>query len=142
MRKIFTAIGLLLSCYLLQAQPWSTDKANHWYAKQGWRTGCNFIPSTAINQLEMWQAETFDPKTIAREMDWAQGIGMSCMRVFLHDLAYQADPAGFKKRIDSVLEIADNRGIKIAFVFFDDCWNEHPKIGKQPEPVPGVHNSG
>jgi aldose 1-epimerase len=104
--------------------------------------GCNFIPSTAINQLEMWQQESFDAKTIDREMEWAQGIGMNCMRVFLHDLAYKADPEGMKKRMDTVLGIADKHGIRIAFVIFDDCWNGSPKIGKQPDPIPGVHNSG
>ena len=121
---------------------WSKEKANAWYAKQPWLVGCNFIPSSAINQLEMWQADTFDPKTIDRELGWAEGLGFNTMRVFLHDLAWQADPAGFKKRIDKYLEIAAKHNIRTLFVLFDDCWNQHPKVGKQPEPTPGVHNSG
>ena len=143
MKKIFLLVIIVCYCInMLHAQVWTAERANKWSAAQGWRVGCNFIPSTAINQLEMWQAETFDAKTIDREMEWAQGIGMSAMRIFLHDLAYQADPQGMKKRMDEVLQIADKHGIKVAFVIFDDCWNEHPKTGIQPAPQPGIHNSG
>ena len=142
MKHAFLIFFLFCLRFTATAQPWLETKAQTWYAAQGWRVGCNFIPSTAINQLEMWQAESFDPKTIDREMDWAQGMGMSCFRVFLHDLAYQADPAGFKNRMEQFLVMADKHGIKITFVIFDDCWNGHPAIGKQPEPIPGVHNSG
>src|SRR5438876_1683884 len=85
---------------------WSAEQANAWYEKQPWLVGCNFIPSTAINQLEMWQADTFDTKTIDRELGWAAGLGMNTVRVFLHDLAYEADPTGFKKRVTEFLDIA------------------------------------
>jgi hypothetical protein len=60
--------------------------------------GANFLPSTAINQLEMWQAESFDPTTIDRELGWAEGIGMNTMRVFLHNLLWEQDPKGFQQR--------------------------------------------
>lgn len=121
---------------------WSPEKANAWYAKQPWLVGCNFIPSSAINQLEMWQADTFDAKTIDRELGWAAGIGFNTVRVFLHDLVWEADAPGLKKRIEQYLDIADRHKIRTMFVFFDDCWNKDPKIGKQPEPIPGAHNSG
>lgn len=121
---------------------WSIEKANAWYARQPWLVGCNFIPSTAINQLEMWQAETFDPATIDRELGWAASIGFNTVRTFLHDLAWEADPAGFKQRIHQFLDIASRHGIRPMLVFFDDCWNSDPKLGPQPAPKPGVHNSG
>jgi len=124
------------------AQVWSEAKAKTWYAQQQWLVGADFIPSTAINQLEMWQADTFDPKTIDRELGYAQGIGMNVMRVFLHHLAWEQDPEGFKKRMDEYLAISSKHGVKTMFVFFDDCWNKVPKAGKQPEPKPGIHNSG
>lgn len=124
------------------ASPWSVEKANNWYNHQPWLRGCNFIPSSAINQLEMWQAESFDPVTINKELGWAKDIGMNCMRVYLHHLAWEIDPAGFKKRMNQYLTIADKMGIKTIFVFMDDCWNPTYKSGKQPDPKPGVHNSG
>ncbi len=121
---------------------WSVEKANTWYKQQEWMTGANFIPSTAINQLEMWQAETFDPQTIDKELGWASAIGFNTMRVFLHSVVWKNDAAGFKKRIEQYLIIADKNNIKTIFVFFDDCWNKDPKPGLQPAPKPGIHNSG
>jgi endo-1,4-beta-mannosidase len=121
---------------------WSVEKANAWYNQHKWICGSNFLPSTAINQLEMWQAETFDPATIDGELGFAENIGMNTMRVFLHSLAWKVDPDGFKKRVDQFLSIADKHHIQPLLVFFDDCWNKVPHAGKQPEPKPGVHNSG
>jgi hypothetical protein len=121
---------------------WSAKNAEEWYRRQPWLVGCNFIPSTAINQLEMWQGATFDPGTIDRELGWAADIGMNAVRVYLHDLVWQADAEGLKRRIDRYLDLAARKGIRTLFVLFDDCWNSDPKLGKQPEPIPGVHNSG
>jgi len=119
---------------------WTIERANDWYADQPWLVGCNFTPSTASNQLEMWQAETFDPETIERELRWASEIGMNTVRVFLHDLVWEDDAKGFKKRIDRFLAIADSVGIRTMLVLFDDCWYP-PVPGPQADPVPGVHNS-
>ena len=124
------------------AKIWSPEKANAWYKEHKWITGANYIPANAINQLEMWQAETFDPVTIARELSWAQNIGFNTMRVFLHHVAWEVDPEGFKKRMNDYLAISEKHGIKTMFVFFDDCWNKEPKAGTQPVPKPGIHNSG
>jgi len=121
---------------------WTEEQANQWYAAQPWLVGANFVPSTAINQLEMWQAETFDTATIAKELEWASSIGMNTMRVFLHDLLYDQDAEGFKKRIDIFLNICKRYGIKPLFVLFDSCWDPFPHKGTQHEPAPFLHNSG
>jgi len=121
---------------------WSVEKADSWAKKLPWLRGSDFIPSSAINQLEMWQAETFDTVTIDRELGWAEKIGMNCMRVYLHHLAWQIDRDGFRQRMNKYLTIADRHNIKTIFVIFDDCWNPTYQAGKQPEPKPGVHNSG
>lgn len=107
-----------------------------------WYWGANFVPSNAINQLEMWQAETFDPKTIKRELGYAAKIGMNLMRVYLHDLLWEQDSKGFLDRLDRYLAVSDSLGIKTMFVFFDDCWKSEFKLGKQPAPIPNAHNSG
>jgi hypothetical protein len=121
---------------------WSPGKANAWYGEHKWLTGANYIPANAINQLEMWQADSFDPATIDKELGWAEGIGFNTMRVFLHSVAWKEDPAGFKKRVDQFLSIADKHHIQPLFVFFDDCWNKQPRPGAQPAPKTGIHNSG
>lgn len=121
---------------------WNEEKAREWASTNGWLRGSNFNPSTAINQLETWQAETFDTAAINRELGWAEEIGLNCMRVYLHHVAWETDKEGFKSRMDKYLSIADKHGIKTVFVFFDDCWNATYQAGKQPDPKPGVHNSG
>jgi hypothetical protein len=123
------------------AARWSIKKAWEWYDEQPWIVGCNFIPSTAGNQLEMWQAESFDIDTIERELGWAGGLGFNAVRVYLHDLVWQADPEGLRDRMELLLDSASRVGIRPIFVFFDDCWNQEPRLGRQPEPRPGVHNS-
>jgi hypothetical protein len=126
----------------LGSDRWTPERADSWYKSQPWLVGANFVPSTAINQLEMWQAETFDPATIDRELGYTQSIGMNTMRVFLHDIAWREDPEGFYSRVDKYLQIADRHGIKTLFVVFDAVWNPNPHPGTQPSPVPGLHNSG
>ncbi len=121
---------------------WSSAKAFAWQEKYGWLVGCNYTPATAINQLEMWQAETFDAPTIEQELALAASIGFNIVRVYLHDLMWDADSLAFLERMNTFLNIADKHKIKTMFVFFDDCWYGNAQRGKQPEPVPGIHNSG
>ncbi len=121
---------------------WSEEKATAWYAEQEWMVGANFVPSTAINQIEMWQEGDFDPETIDRELGWAAGIGFNTMRVYLHYLVWAQSADGLKERMNEYLGIADKHGIKTIFVLYDDVWGDNPTLGPQPEPRPGVHNSG
>lgn len=122
--------------------PWPPEKANAWYAQHRWLVGCNFIPSSDINELEMWQAETFDPATIDRELGWAERIGFTEIRVFLQNLLLEEDGDGFLMRMDHFLSIAHRHHIGVTFVLFDSCWNPYPKVGPQPAPTPYRHNSG
>jgi len=121
---------------------WTVEQANEWYEPQPWLVGCNFLPSSAINQLEMWQADTYDPETIDRELSWAEGLDFNTLRVYLHDLAWSADQDGFARRVDDFLGIAQRHGMRVLLVFFDDCHRSDPEPGAQPLPVRGVHNSG
>lgn len=121
---------------------WSLERAHAWAAAQPWLVGCNFTPSTAINQLEMWQADSFDLPTIERELDLAQSVGMNAVRVYLHDLLWAAEGQGFVDRVDLFLQVASARGIRTMLVLFDSCWHPEPVLGQQPAPREGVHNSG
>lgn len=146
MLKSFALIAALL-CAFASAPThgrdrWTAREAQQWYARQPWLVGANYIPANAVNQLEMWQADTFDPATIDKELGWAQGIGMNAMRVYLHNLPWEQDSTGFLKRIDQFLGIADRHGIKVMLVLFDSCWDAFPKPGPQAPPIPGIHNPG
>ena len=125
-----------------EATRWSPDRANRWYQAQGWLVGANFITSNAINQLEMFQPNTFDPRRIDTELGWARSAGLNSVRVFLHDLLWAQDARGFQLRLAQFVSMAARHGIKPLFVFFDSCWDPLPKLGPQRAPRPGVHNSG
>ena len=139
--QVFVAI-IILAVAIVAQEKWSEQQARDWYAKQPWLVGSNYNPASAINQLEMWQADSFDPKRIDLELGWAEGLGMNTMRVFLHDLLWQQDAEGFKRRMDQFLTIAARHKIKPMFVLFDSVWDPDAKLGKQRAPRPGVHNSG
>jgi len=120
---------------------WTANQAQDWYAQQPWPVGFNYIPSTAVNQLEMWQADTFDPETIDRELGWARDLGFNTARVFLHDLLWEHDQTAFVERVNHFLRIADRHGISIMFVTFDGVWDPFPKLGSQASPREHIHNS-
>ncbi len=125
----------------LVSNRWSEEKANDWGKQQPWIVGANFNPSDASNQLDFWQADTWNPELINKELSWAANIGMNTMRVYLHYFPYRDDKAGFLRRMDQYLEISSKHNIKTMFIFFDDVWNPNPKAGKQSEPKKHVHNA-
>ena len=146
--KIYKFVLAALPAIALLAAPaeareiWTKPEAHSWYEKQPWLIGANYNPRTAINQLEMWQAESWDPETIDQELGWAQSIGMNTMRVYLHNILWEDDPEGLKKRMNEFLAIAAKHNIRPMFVLFDSCWDPNPVAGPQHPPIPGVHNSG
>jgi hypothetical protein len=77
---------------------WSEQAAQDWYGKQPWLVGSNYIPANAINQLEMWQADTFDPTRIELE---------------------QQDSRAFIRGIDTFLIIPQRHHIRPLLVLFD-----------------------
>jgi hypothetical protein len=145
-------LGALIVISLLSGAPtiaesqgraiWSRQRAAAWADSASWLVGSNFVPSTAVNQLEMWQADTFDPKTIDRELGWAESLGMNTMRVFLHNLLWTQDSIGFLNRMDQFLTIAQRHHIRPMFVLFDAVWDPLPHLGRQRAPIPHLHNSG
>lgn len=121
---------------------WSEARAGAWSASLPWLAGCNYIPSNAINQIEMWSADTWSPDLIEKELGWAEELGFNTLRVFLSSVVWENDRDGMLNRINGFLDICASHSIRPHFVFFDDCWNAESHYGRQPEPKPGVHNSG
>ena len=125
----------------LHAPTWPAERAAAWLRERGWRVGCNFTPSSAASPLEMWQEASFDLATVERELGFAAGLGFTSVRVFLHDLLWTHEQAGFVERLDQFLSAAAHHGIGALLVLFDGVWDPHPQPGSQPEPRPHVHNS-
>lgn len=122
-------------------ESWSVQKANHWYDRMPFLAGCNYFPRNAVNQIEMWQKESFSPEIIDEELGWAEELGFNTLRVFLQSTVWKADPEGFMQRIDHFLEIADRHGMKTMLVIFSGAGGVNNRLGPQPEPIPGRHNN-
>ena len=120
---------------------WNKEQAFSWYENLDWIVGCNYLPSNAINQLEMFQVETYDREINLKELSWAKDLGFNSVRVYLHDLLWNESDV-FKKNLNDFLDICNRLEIRPILVLFDDCHRPYPKLGKQPKPVRGVHNSG
>src|SRR5690554_3627272 len=147
MNKIKLKFGLLLfSLFFIvntfSRDVWTKEKANEWAKTIPYLSGVNYVPSTAINSIEIWSEETFDPKTIDHELSLAQSIGMNSVRIFLNDMVWEHDPEGFYKRVDHFLDICEKHSIYAMITFFTNGGHPEPKLGKQPDPIPGKHNSG
>lgn len=137
-----TALTSAPRAYAAGGDRWSVERANSWYRAQRRLVGANYIPSNAVNQLEMFQAATYDLRRIDAELGMARRLGFNTMRVFLHDLLWTQDRRGFLRRLLQFVTIAARHAIKPLFVLFDSCWDPRPKLGPQRAPVLGVHNSG
>jgi hypothetical protein len=123
---------------------WSIGQITAWYDRQPWICGFNYLPRTAVNWTEMWQRESFDPATIEQELGWAERVGFDALRTNLQFLVWLDDPDGLRARLDRFLGSAARRGLRTLLCLFDDCAfsGREPYLGRQDEPVPGVHNSG
>ena len=120
---------------------WTIERAQQWYSGLPWLVGCNFIPSTAGNQIEMWSAASYDRATIARELNLAKGLGFNTVRVYLHDLVWHHEKDTFLITLNDFLTMTSDLGLYVIFVLFDDCYLPDPQYGVQPLPVRGVFNS-
>ncbi len=124
-----------------ESRRWPIERANGWYQAQAWPVGANYITASAANQLEMFQADTYDPRRIDAELGWARSLGFNSMRVFLHDQLWAQDHQGFQYRLAHFVSLTARHRIKPLFVLFDSCWDPFPKSGRQRPPRPGIHNS-
>jgi hypothetical protein len=124
-----------------QTPRWTAAAANDWYARQPWIVGSDYIQSNTVNQLEMWQQETFDADRIDLEMGWAENLGINSLRVPLHDLLWEHDSGGLQRRMEKLLKLAEKHKMRIIFVLFDSSGDPYPELGRQRQPKPGVRNA-
>jgi hypothetical protein len=126
---------------IAQTRQMTPSAASDWYARQPWIIGANYIQSNTVNQIEMWQSETFDGDRIDMELGWAEGLGINTLRVSLHELLWEKDSGGMTNRMRKLLTIADKHKMRVIFVLFDSSGDPYPELGHQRQPRPGVRNS-
>lgn len=122
---------------------WSVADAASWQKKYGWLCGFNYLPASSVNWTEMWQAETFDPTQITKELKWASDAGYNSLRTNLPYIIWQNDRDGLIHRINQFLDICQNNHISVMLTLMDDCGfsGDHPYLGPQKSPRENIHNS-
>lgn len=122
---------------------WTESQAQAWFQQHGWACGFNYLPRSAVNWTEMWQAETFDIATIDQELGWAHDYGYNALRTNLPFIVWEADRDGLLARIDTFLSVAAKHNIQVMLTLMDDCGfsGDEPYPGPQKPPRDGVHNS-
>lgn len=120
---------------------WTAGRANEWYEDKEWPVGCDYIPAYAGNQLQMWDAATWNPEAVERELGWAEDLGFNSVRIFLHHKLWESDRNAFFSRIDEFLGIAERHGISTLMTLFTNGGSEDRYIGEDIQPVAGIHNS-
>lgn len=137
-------LGLFLcetgKCATSAQTRWTVEEAKAWGEKNPWYCGFNYVPSNAMNDVEIWDKRTFSPKVIQREFALAKGLGFNCVRIFLQYKVYEDNPKWFRKAFETFLQLADDANLKVMPTLFDDCAfgpTTDPQLGKQSEPYPG-----
>jgi hypothetical protein len=142
MKRLVLVISLFLPAVAFaQAGQLSIAAAKDWYARQPWIIGANYIQSNTVNQIEMWQPETFDGDRVDLELGWAESLGINTLRVFLHEMLWEHESGALQSRMRKLLSIAEKHKMKVIFVLFDSSGDPYPELGHQRQPKPGVRNS-
>lgn len=122
---------------------WSREKAAAWHRAHNWQMGANYVPSNAVNDVEMWRRDTFSPDLIRKELQWAADAGMNTLRVFLSYHVWKQEGEVFLAHFEEFLTIAHSCGHTVMPILFDDCafdYGADPVYGPQPDPDPNRHN--
>ena len=142
MKRLVLVISLFADAVALaQTRQWTPSAANDWYTRQPWIVGTNYIQSNTVNQIEMWQQDTFDADRIDLELGWAESLGINTIRVFLHDLVWEHESGGLQRRMDKLLRLVEKHKMRVIFVLFDSSGDPFPELGHQRQPKQGVRNS-
>jgi hypothetical protein len=120
--------------------PWTKEKAWRWYNDQPWIRGCNYMPASAANRMDMWQEygsrERFEE--MDRELKIASDIGFNTVRVLLEENGFGAwyyEHDHFMKNFEKFLQLCDKYGIRAIVVLGNDC--SRPKaLWSIPKPGP------
>ena len=128
--------------------PWTKERAWEWYNAQPWIRGCNYMPASAANRVDQWQALGAEERfaEVERELALAEKVGFNTLRLIVEHQGFGvwlADPDGFRARFERYLQILAKHKLRAIVVLGNDCsrpkelW-ELPKPGVQKYDV-GYH---
>lgn len=150
------AACLCIASRSLARDRWTEAEAKSWYYDQPRMFGANYVMTYAVTPTEMWQADptipganTFDINAVRNELNKARDTGFNTLRVTLSYEVWKADRNGFMSRLNQFITESAARGIRPTLIFWDDVnfttnpsvQFREPYLGRQADPVPGMHNS-
>ena len=111
--KALTAAVLCLAAASATAGrtgPWTKEQAWKWYKEQPWIRGCNYMPASAANRMDMWQEFGSEARfeEMDRELALAASIGFNTVRVHLEENGFGAwyyEHDDFMKNFEKVLSL-------------------------------------
>lgn len=141
-KKLIMAVAALSAAELFAARtaPWTKEKAWDWYNDQPWIRGCNYMPASAANRVDQWQALGSEARfeEMDRELALAESIGFNAVRLILAEEGFGVwvhDHDGFLARFERALGVCAKHKIRAIIVLGNDC--SRPKqLWKLPEPGP------
>jgi hypothetical protein len=140
-RQVLVISLFSVAVAIAQTPQWSPSAAADWYARLPWLIGANYLQSNTVNQIEMWQNDTFDGDRIDMELGWAESLGINTLRVSLHQMLWDHDAGALKSRMGKLLTLADKHKMKVIFVLFDSFGDPYPELGRQRQAKQGVRDS-
>ena len=103
--------------------------------------GIEYTPSPSGNQLWWYEYDKYEPLVKFELSNAVAQYGFTTLRVFLHNMLYDAAPKQLIASMHKFLTLCKSLGIRPGFTFFDDCWNHSgATIPDSCVPVKGRHN--
>ena len=111
--------------------PWTKERAWEWYNAQPWIRGCNYMPASCANHIDLWQEYGSEARfeEMEREMALMEKDGFNAVRLLLGDYGFavwRAEHDGMMKRFERMLEIFDRHGVRVILIFGNDCSRPKP----------------
>ena len=104
--------------------------------------GGEYTPSGASNELWLAFYGRYRNQVVFDIKNYKERLGVTALRIFLHSLLWESDPAGLLANLEDLLAIAANYSMQLGLVFFDSCWSDTgASTIEECKPTPGVHNS-
>ncbi len=102
---------------------WTKERIWEWYDARPWIRGCNYMPSDAISNIDMWQGLHFEERfeTAKAELRLAADTGFNAIRIFLSYIVWKEEHDSFMERFERFLTLMDSFGIQAVVCLGDDC---------------------
>ena len=142
LKCLLLSFAFVMPAFAGRQGPWTKEKAWAWQDAQPWYRGCNYMPASAANFVDVWQSYGSAARfaEVEREFALAQEVGFNAMRLLVVEQGFAVwlqEPDAFRANFERYLALMEKYGLKAFVVLGNDCsrpkfmWSM-PKLGEQP----------